>query len=73
MFGGNDQPPPPPSAPLQTVNSGPLPEQQNLAKPGADTQKVAGQLEANTAKPGALATPATPGGDTETNKSLLGT
>jgi len=33
-------------------------------------EKVAGQMEANIAKPGALATPA---GDTETNKSLLGT
>jgi len=69
MFGGNDQPPPPPSAPLQQVSSPTTPPGADLAKPGADSQKVAGQLEANMAKPGALATPA---GDTETNKSLLG-
>ena len=69
MFGGNDQPAPPPSAPLQKVETSATTPTTNLASPGADSQKVAGQLEANTAKPGALATPA---GDTETNKSLLG-
>ena len=69
MFGGNDQPPPPPSAPIQSVTA-PTAEQQAAVQPGATKEKVAGQLEANIAKPGALATPA---GDTETNKSLLGT
>jgi len=69
MFGGNDQPPPPPSAPVQSVTS-PTAEQ-TASMPGSGAkEKVAGQMEANIAKPGALATPA---GDTETNKSLLGT
>lgn len=68
MFGGNDQPAPPPSAPLQKVET--TPTETTTATTATDTSKVAGQLESNIAKPGALATPA---GDTETNKSLLGT
>jgi len=69
MFGGNDQPPPPPSAPIQSVTS-PTAEQTATMPGSGPKEKVAGQMEANLAKPGALATPA---GDTETNKSLLGT
>jgi hypothetical protein len=69
MFGGNDQAATPASAPIQTATSDTT--QATTATTGTDTQKLAGQLEANTAKPGELATPSETT-DENTNKSLLG-
>jgi len=68
MFGGNDQQPTPPSAPIQQATT-PMPTAAP-SQPGTDPQKIAGQLEANQAKPGSLATPSQDQEDS--NKSLLG-